>query len=217
MKHARAHVGFAVLSLVTFLGGCGNPPPVSTPSAPLPSAPFSAAPHSTVAPSPEAPTRSIGSPAAPAMKPAATKPAAARVAPKAGEPCTGGQLRAELKVAGRAGDGPVMAAVGLRNKSGNPCTMDGFPGLQLLAAGADPISTSPVETGSKARITVAAGATAWARLSWKAGDAACGPRPAQLAIFAPDDTVEMDVAFTTGPVCDGGQISVGALQSRSPL
>jgi hypothetical protein len=134
-------------------------------------------------------------------------------------PCTGRELQAQLKIAA-ASDGRRTAALGLRNKSSSPCTVDGYPDLQLLASGADPISTSPVHIGAKTRVSVAPGATAWSALSWSvvagSGDpstGACGPTVSKVAVFAPDDTVELDVPFSAGSVCQHGRIEVGPLKA----
>lgn len=142
--------------------------------------------------------------------------AAPNVSPQSPVPCTGRELEAQLRVAAATG-GERTAALGLRNKTGAPCTIDGYPDLQLLAAGTDPISTSPVHVGSKSRITVAPGATVWSALRWSVvaasgepGTGACEPTASQLAVFAPDDIVELDIPFSAGPICQHGRIEVGA-------
>jgi hypothetical protein len=170
---------------------------------------------------PSAGAAATTSPAAPGPGRGATAPSP-RAASKSQLPCPGSALRGRLRVAPAIHANQRTATVGLVNTSKQTCTVNGYPDLQLLGAGTDPISTMTVHAGSAAAVRLAPGATAWATLRWSAVASAdeaadaCQPAASRLAVFAPHDTTELDVAFSGGRVCQHGRIQVGAFGARAP-
>jgi hypothetical protein len=137
-------------------------------------------------------------------------------APAAGG-CAGRQLAADFRLGNPGNGGQARSgAVGLRNVSGAGCTLVGYPGLQLVGRGNDPISTYTVHGGGPGRVLVLApGRTAWAVLSWTTAPASdepssepCQPAAAQLAVNPPNDQTQLYAAFGGGSVCDHGRMTI---------
>jgi hypothetical protein len=213
--------------------GCGSPDTEAAPTVAGPTsgttagAPTSAAtPTLTATPLPGA-TPSSTSPAA-ATPPAPGRPLAAGSGghSKSGSSsstgralCSGHAVVAQLRPGAGSGD-RRSATIGLTNASAVSCTLSGFPELQLVAAGNDPVSTLTVRKGQPSTVRLKPGATAWSALSWTTRAAAdepasgrCQPAADRLAVFAPQDHVEMDVTYSGGPVCQHGRIEVGAFRA----
>jgi len=127
--------------------------------------------------------------------------------------CSTSELTASLG-AETAGAGQRYATLTLRNTGGHACTVHGFGGLGLAGAGGAALPTKQVRTGGPATtVLLAPGATARSDLHWGAvngpGDAPtgdCQPTPTTLRVIPPDETDPLSVAWTFGPVCEGGTI-----------
>ena len=135
--------------------------------------------------------------------------------------CSGHDVRADLLIGKRAG-GRQDAALTVRSTAAAPCDLTGFPDLQLLGHGDDPISTMVVRAGSPAPLRLAAGGTAWSSLSWTTTPAAdepagrCQPTADRLAVFVPADHTEVDVDFSAGAVCAHGRVEANAFRAGHP-
>jgi hypothetical protein len=132
--------------------------------------------------------------------------------------CSGSVLQAQLRTAPADGSRRT-GSVGLRNTAQTACTLSGFPDLQLLGTGNDPISTLGVRTaGTPGAVVVGPGRTAWAGLTWittpafdEPSSGPCEPAAVQLAVFAPNDRTQLSIAYAGGPVCDHGRITIAPL------
>jgi hypothetical protein len=132
--------------------------------------------------------------------------------------CSGSALQA-LFQANAANGSQRSGAVGLRNQSASVCTVSGYPDLQLLGRGDDPISTSVVKDAkSPAVVRLAPGQTAWAAMAWRTAAVAdepqsgpCQPAAGRLAVFLPGQTTQLSTSFDAGSVCDHGRITVSPL------
>jgi Protein of unknown function (DUF4232) len=187
-------------------------PPSSRTSATVPDPPSSSAPSSV--PAPTAGSAAPTVPAGPPRPAAAGAPVPAR--------CQGGALEAQFRVLGTTG-GRHTGTVGLRNRSTNPCSLSGYPGLQLLDEDRFPISTNtqPQQT-PPVTVVLPPGGTAWAGMSWldsPVGDepksGGCQPSATQLGVNPPDDTTQLFATFAGGPVCDYGRIALSPLADVS--
>ena len=217
LSNARTTLLTMAIGLAGLTAGCGSPAhddalPVLTPTG-------GAATPSITSPSPAA--------SLPASLPAAPLPASAPVslpatATQAGRApdgpvarCSGKELAADLQPPAAAGD-RRSAALSLRNTGSKPCSLSGFPDLQLLGHADDPISTLVVHTGPAGSVRLAPGATAWAALIWTTKAAAdepaggCEPAAGRLAVFAPSDENQLDVTYSAGPICEHGRVEAGA-------
>jgi hypothetical protein len=103
----------------------------------------------------------------------------------------------------------------LRNTSGRTCTVRGYGGLGLVDASGAPLPTRQdrVSPPAPATVTLHPGSSASSQLHWGAvtgtGDATtgdCQPTAAALQVIPPDETQPLSVAWTQGPVCEGGTI-----------
>lgn len=224
--YTRMSVLALAVGLAAITAGCGKSHHDETagpPAAPLP-ADAAAGP-----PSPAAPAAATASAAADGPAPAIggdmTKPSA-RSAAKAAPPaasarCSGTDLTAGLRI-GALAAGRRAAALTVRNRTSRPCTLGGFPALQLLGRGDDPISTLVVHEGSAPALRLSPGATAWAPLTWGTSPVAdeptggCEPAASRLAVFAPDDEKQINLDYSAGPVCDHGRVQASAFRAGTP-
>lgn len=113
-----------------------------------------------------------------------------------------------------AGAGQRYATLILRNTGGRPCTVHGFGGLGLAGTGGSALPTNQVRSGGPApTVRLGPGATVPSDLHWGSvngpgdpptGD--CQPTPTTLRVIPPDETDALSVAWTFGPVCEGGTI-----------
>lgn len=145
-------------------------------------------------------------------QPAASSSGSSTPAPRT-DRCHTSELTGSL-TAGSAGAGQRYATLVLRNTGGRTCTVHGFGGLGLAAADGSALPTRQVRSGGPAAtVVLAPGATVRSMLHWGAvngpGDSstgACQPSPATLRVIPPDETDALSVAWTFGPVCEGGAI-----------
>ena len=128
--------------------------------------------------------------------------------------CQPGQLRATLVPIGVA-TGNVGAQIVLRNISAIPCHLDGFPGLQMLAASGAPLPTTAYWGGSYLfpalrphLVGLRPSQTASFDLAYTDNPAgnlpyqqAC-PAAAALVIIPPDDVTSLRAIATIAP-CEG--------------
>jgi len=120
-----------------------------------------------------------------------------------------------------AGAGQRYATLILRNTGGRSCTVHGYGGLGLAGADGAALPTKQMRAGGPATtVLLAPGATARSALHWGAvngpgdpptGD--CQPAPTTLRVIPPDETDPLSVAWTFGPVCEGGTIEQQAYTS----
>jgi hypothetical protein len=90
----------------------------------------------------------------------------------------------------------------------------GFGGLGLAGAGGTALPTKQVRAGGPpTTVSLAPGATVRSALHWGSvngpGDpptGACQPTPTTLRVIPPDETDPLSLAWTFGPVCEGGTI-----------
>ena len=135
--------------------------------------------------------------------------------------CSGRGLTAGLEIGNLSGS-TQSAALSVRNTTAQPCTLSGFPDLQLLGHGEDPISTLVVHTGSAGTLQLSPGATAWAPLTWSTAPATdepaggCEPSASRLAVFAPGDSTQINLDYSAGPICGHGRIAASAFRAGAP-
>jgi hypothetical protein len=119
------------------------------------------------------------------------------------------------------------AELGLTNTGSRPCTIYGFPGLQLVGADGREHRTSVLRDAKTPaqKVTLAPGATAWAFVAWRFLPAQadeqdteplCGGKVSQLKVIAPDESTQLTVADKIGTVCDHGQIFARPFQATKP-
>ncbi len=160
-----------------------------------------------------------------ASQPGSAPGGAAAAAPgQAGE---GGSTAPRCTTAGLAAQftlrGTGRASVGLRNTTAAKCAITGYPGLQLLDAHQQPVSTYQVKSDAAHSVLLAPGAVAWSSVSWTVTAAAdeprsgpCQPAAALLVVIPPEDRGQLTVPFSGGSVCDHGRLSVSALGLGAP-
>jgi hypothetical protein len=198
----------AVLLAVVLVSGCSFRGSVSTATSPR--GPASSGPGGSTAA--VAGTTSAGPPPTTSAGPPPTTSAA----PTSSAPtdrCSTTELTGSLGPE-TAGAGQRYATLVLRNTGGRTCTVHGYGGLGLAGAGGAALPTNQVRTGGPATtVLLAPGASARSDLHWGAingpGDAPtgdCQPTPTTLRVIPPDETDPLSVAWTFGPVCEGGTI-----------
>jgi Protein of unknown function (DUF4232) len=192
MNKTSIRIGLAAVAAVLAMAGCQ---PVGT------------AAHGTTAP---------GGPATPSGAPAASPSASA---PPAGQPAPEPQHRGPQRchtadLAGHvqghgAGMGQRYAALGLTNKTSTACTIEGYPGLQFLAADGTALRTTTRRNTAVAPklLVVKPGQTVWAVLQWTVVPFSdeeathCAPDPSRLRVIPPDETAPLTMTFEYGAVC----------------
>lgn len=154
-----------------------------------------------------------------------TTTTAAPVVTTAGAPttCRVSQLTAQLTELD-AGAGQRYANLVFTNTSATPCTMFGFPGMQLLANGGTAMLPTNVVRNEgvvpKNTLTLNAnGGQAFTRLHWgtvagpsEPADVQCQPTPDTVQITPPDEGDSLTVPWTLGFVCEQGTIDVNPVQ-----
>lgn len=122
-------------------------------------------------------------------------------------------------VDGDAGAGQRRASLVLTNRSEEPCTVTGYPGLQLTTATGAKVPTTVVRAGSPAprTVTLTPGKPASAALTWgviptgsDSEDGPCQPAASTLRVIPPDARDAVTTPWTLGPVCNKGKITVNA-------
>ena len=205
----------AVLLAVLLVSACSFRGSVSaaTSSAPHSSAPYSSAAHASSGRPSSAGvgtgTTAVG--ATTSAPPAPTTPAG--TSPARTDRCHTSELTGSLGPE-TAGAGQRYATLILRNTGGRTCTVHGFGGVGLAGADGRALPTTQVRSGGPATtVRLAPGGTARSALHWGSingpgdpptGD--CQPTPATLRVIPPDETDPLSVAWTFGPVCEGGTI-----------
>ncbi|MFD7458601.1 MULTISPECIES: DUF4232 domain-containing protein [unclassified Streptomyces] len=133
--------------------------------------------------------------------------------------CAGADIGVEygpVDAAPAAGD-TGNVTVTLTNRAGAPCTLDGFPAVEL-AAGDTSVAVRPDDAASARKLTLAEGGTALFTLTYTRGEAG-GERSLAvrtLKVGLPDDTVTHDLPWSYGEVALKGEAeaeaSVGPFQ-----
>ncbi|HEY5023431.1 MAG TPA: DUF4232 domain-containing protein [Acidimicrobiales bacterium] len=130
-----------------------------------------------------------------------------------------------MSVAGSQGAaGTFELTFALRNISGAPCPMNGYPGAQLVGASGTQLPTHVVSGGSyqftsfaPAPVTLAPGATAYVNLAYSdvpSGTETTCPTATQIQV-TPPHAVDHDVVAVNATVCNGGTLTVSPVFSQS--
>jgi hypothetical protein len=124
-------------------------------------------------------------------------------------------------VRGSAGAGNIVYNLDLKNTSSHPCTVYGYPGMQLLDAQHKPLPTtvqrSPIVAKTYVTLIPNGDASASARFSpdvpgpGEPVSGACEPTAAYTEITAPDETTQLVTAVSPPTsVCEHGSMQVSA-------
>jgi uncharacterized protein DUF4232 len=159
------------------------------------------------------PTSSVAS--TPAVPLSSTSPAAAP--PPRSTKCVADSLSAKVEM-GEPAAGNRYAKLVFTNIGTTPCTLTGYSGFQLRANGADiATSTNRVLDPAPSTVALAPKASAAANLHWtvvatgsESADGPCEPEANAAAAIAPDDTKQIELPWTFGPVCGAGAIDMSA-------
>ncbi|WP_189221042.1 DUF4232 domain-containing protein [Saccharothrix coeruleofusca] len=118
-----------------------------------------------------------------------------------------------------AGAGNRYGKLLVTNTGAGPCTLNGYSGLQLLAADGSQVPTQLERTADPgpSAVTLPPGGTAVANLHWtvvatgdEPVDRPCEPEAPSAAAVPPDETEPMRLNWGLGPVCGGGKIYISA-------
>ncbi|MGP8058683.1 MAG: DUF4232 domain-containing protein [Acidimicrobiales bacterium] len=134
--------------------------------------------------------------------------------------CQPGQLTITAGM-GNGAAGTISLAVTMVNKGPGTCTMNGYPGMQLLDASGASLPTNVVRGGGvdflnpaasqpPSLVTLATGQQASFSLSYEdvpVGSETSCPTSAKAEVTPPNDTASAVVAFQASP-CGGGTIHV---------
>ncbi len=181
--------------------------------------------HGAASPSPSSGVASSpsGSPSSSLSPSGSSQSAATAASAAAGTRCHTGGLSGHVEGHGE-GAGQRYAVLGLTNTGSSPCTVYGYPGLQLVASSGAALPTTAQRDSAPppALLTVQPGQTVWTTLHWTvvpADDEAssmCAPNPTVLRVIPPDETTQLSMAFDYGPVCQHGTITVGSFRTERP-
>jgi hypothetical protein len=135
-------------------------------------------------------------------------------------PCTTDALSASGHDLGAASGNRYVAIV-LTNTGTADCTLDGYPGVQLVAADGTPVPTWVVQgLTPPAVVTLAPGTSAWSRAQFGAnpdpGDSPtwpCQPIAAAAQVSPPGQTDAQVITWSYGPVCEQGRIRAEAFRA----
>ncbi len=126
-----------------------------------------------------------------------------------------------LAIAGQTGAaGTLTVTVGLTNTSSATCTMQGYPGMQLLGSAGTSLPTTvvrgqghfpnPAANAAPAPVSLAPGALAHVSIQYSdvpvAGETTC-PSSAQAEVTPPTDTAYAVMTLAIAP-CDHGTVHV---------
>jgi hypothetical protein len=135
--------------------------------------------------------------------------------------CQGSQLHAS-RLATAAAAGHIVVTYGLRNVSGAPCTLFGYPGLQMIDASGKPLPTQVSHSGSYtfvAETPTPLSLSPQAEASFYAGytdvptggETSC-PQSARLEITPPNDPGKITLTDQIAP-CKNGSITVSPVHA----
>ncbi len=151
------------------------------------------------------------------VRPGATRTTAGVTAGvTAGGRCLASQLQGSQGT-GQGAAGHIVGAFVLRNSSASPCTLNGYPGLQMLDGKRHPLPTVVVRGAAMglpavppALVNLTPGGSASFSLAYEdvpIGNEGPCPTSAQLEITPPNDFDHLVVHATLSP-CSGGKITV---------
>ncbi|WP_326809046.1 DUF4232 domain-containing protein [Streptomyces sp. NBC_01775] len=132
--------------------------------------------------------------------------------------CTSQDLKATIGP-NHPGAGQENFSLVLTNKSGESCTVRGYPGFAFLNSDDEQVSVDPERDGSSARaIKLGAGDSAWAALSFSNPKATGVPTvtPKTALITPPDQRSSLRVSWKGGPVTATGKASVPKIGTLNP-
>jgi hypothetical protein len=144
--------------------------------------------------------------------------ASATTKPAGGSECAASEVAARVSD-GQAGAGQRQVFLVLTNTSDDPCTVTGYPGLQLLTSTNAKVPTKVVRVSSPAAKTVTLKPNASASSTLTFGVVAtgsepetgpCEKNPSQIRVIPPDATTSVTAPWGFGPVCNKGKISANA-------
>ncbi|MEO6084381.1 MAG: DUF4232 domain-containing protein [Umezawaea sp.] len=152
---------------------------------------------------------------APAVTPPSTSSAA--TPPPQSTKCVADSLSAKVEMSDAAA-GSRYAKLVFTNIGTTPCTLTGYSGFQLRANGADvATSTKRVLDPGPSTVALEPKASAAANLRWtvvptgaESVEGPCEPEANAAAAIAPDDTKQVELPWTFGPVCGAGEIQMSA-------
>jgi len=118
--------------------------------------------------------------------------------------------------------GTIQETVALTSSAAAPCTLGGYPGLQMLSAAGAKLPTTVVRKGNypftamaPTTVTLAPGAAAYFNLGYSdvpSGTEVSCPASASLAVTPPNSYTSTSVAAQLDP-CDNGTITVSPVFS----
>lgn len=168
---------------------------------------------------PSASRQAVQSSASSASSAPSAGPSTSAAAAQAPQPtkCAGDSLSAKVEV-GDAGAGNRYAKLLFTNIGAAPCTLTGYSGFQLMANGTNiATSTKRVLDPGPSTVTLAPNASAAANLRWtvvptgtESVTEPCEPEANAAAAIAPDDTKQIELPWSFGPVCGAGEIQMSA-------
>ncbi|MEV6881769.1 DUF4232 domain-containing protein [Streptomyces sp. NPDC051135] len=183
---------------------------------------------------------SSGSPESAATARGSAEPTAGPATPGATSPTVGaspsdtaGSASASARTDGRCRTSELRAAVGrvdpgagqrnfpvvLTNTSDRTCTVYGYPGAAFVDASGKQLGPDPERvSGSPETVTLTAGRSAWAGLSFSSPQIS-GARtaaPAALLVTPPDEKEPLKVTWTAGEVPVGGNASSVSVTALEP-
>lgn len=142
--------------------------------------------------------------------PPASEPATHTAAPASGPTrCHTDDLSVRL-TGSDAGAGQRYTGVILTNTSSSPCTVYGYIGIGLTGPNG-PLPTNLIrDAGRLTHIKLPPGDSAATSLHWSAipasgEDHGC-PQPTSAAVTPPDETTQHTTSWTSGPVCQHGEL-----------
>lgn len=213
------------------LAACGEAPPaaqppVTTPTPPtvatsVPSPPPPASPMSPSITPPTTPSHAPPSTSAHAPATTSAPSTGTQAAPQpGGGRCHTSMLSGQVS-SGSPGAGQRYATLTLTNSSGQPCTIFGYGGLQLIGEDGTALPTDLERTPAPPPqlIHLEPGKSVSANLHWgaipgenEAATGTCQPEPVQALVTPPDETDPLVVSWSMGPVCQQGRIEGSAYQ-----
>jgi hypothetical protein len=124
-----------------------------------------------------------------------------------------------------AGAGQRYVPLVLTNVAHDPCSITGYPSVQLIAGNGQGIPTRVVhvDTGVVRRLTIARGHRVSSVLHWagiplsdEAQTGPCEPTPARADVTPPGETQPLTLPWSLDAVCGHGQIDARPLHAGVP-